>query len=154
MESLMRRPKIQKAYGRTKANAPCKRHPKHVQSPGVCSRCLNEKLFRLANGRAKRPAIYSASSLSSSSSSYISSLSSSDESSCSSPVLRYAPSRAVDSSRILKKETLKKSRSTSQAWRGEEDRSVGILKRGFWSKLLSSKNKALVHSRTTREMVQ
>ncbi|XP_047965173.1 uncharacterized protein LOC125209626 [Salvia hispanica] len=127
MESSMRRPKFHKAYGRTKANAPCKRHPKHIQSPGVCSRCLNEKLFRLANGRAKRPAIYSASSLSSSSSSYISSLSSSDESSYSSPVLSYAPSR------ILKKETLKKSRSTSQGWREEEDRSVGILKRGFWS---------------------
>ncbi|KAL1566745.1 hypothetical protein AAHA92_02318 [Salvia divinorum] len=143
MESLMRRPKIHKANGRTKANAPCKRHPKHTQSPGVCSRCLNEKLFRLTNGRAKRP-LTLASSSSSSSSSYISSLSSSDESSYSSPVLSYAPSRAAKSTRLFKKETLKKSRSTSQAWK-DGDQSVGVLKRGFWSKLLS---------RTTRERVQ
>ncbi|XP_057809007.1 uncharacterized protein LOC131023480 [Salvia miltiorrhiza] len=161
MESLMR-PKIhkynQKAYGRTKANAPCKKHPKHTQSPGVCSLCLNQKLFRLTNSassRPKRPANLPYCSSSSSSSSYISS---SDESSYSSPVLSYAASRATKSTRLFKnfgQETLKKSRSMAffLQMRKEEDKKCVEMKRGFWSKLLSTKNKALMHSRTTRERV-
>ncbi|TYH72979.1 hypothetical protein ES332_D05G295500v1 [Gossypium tomentosum] len=33
--------------GRSKPNEGCKRHPKHRQSPGVCSLCLVDKLSKL-----------------------------------------------------------------------------------------------------------
>ncbi|KAK8579940.1 hypothetical protein V6N13_143090 [Hibiscus sabdariffa] len=35
------------AGGRSKPNEGCRRHPKHRQSPGVCSVCLVEKLSKL-----------------------------------------------------------------------------------------------------------
>ncbi|XP_021743610.1 uncharacterized protein LOC110709695 [Chenopodium quinoa] len=60
----------------------CKKHPKHRQSPGVCSLCLSDKLSKVSNsGTASRSAIirararvyYESSSSSSLSSSYDSS---------------------------------------------------------------------------------
>ncbi|XP_021740271.1 uncharacterized protein LOC110706633 [Chenopodium quinoa] len=60
----------------------CKKHPKHRQSPGVCSLCLSDKLSKVSNsGTASRSAIirararvyYQSSSSSSLSSSYDSS---------------------------------------------------------------------------------
>lgn len=163
MESL--RPKIHKynhkAYGRTKANAPCRKHPKHIQSPGVCSLCLNQKLSKLrsASSRAKRN--YPSSS--SSSSSYISSPSSSDGSSCSSPALNYAGSRSGKPTRLFKsigQETLKKSRSMAFFMRRRREEEDGNgngknveIRRGFWSKLLPRKIMGLTHSKTTRERV-
>lgn len=68
----------------------CRRHPKHIQSPGVCSICLREKLSHLScpsSSSSSSRAIhnyYDSSSSSSSLSSYYSSCSSA--SSCSSPV--------------------------------------------------------------------
>ncbi|KAK8501046.1 hypothetical protein V6N13_109981 [Hibiscus sabdariffa] len=64
----------------------CKKHPKHRQSPGVCSLCLKEKLSRLpASSSSRRPTsatvIASSCSSSSSLSSYCSSSSASSHSS-------------------------------------------------------------------------
>ncbi|GAB2232283.1 hypothetical protein Droror1_Dr00011315 [Drosera rotundifolia] len=61
----------------------CKKHPKHHQSPGVCSLCLTEKLLRISNASSRRVYAMSPSSSSSSSSSPYSS----DVSSCGSPVI-------------------------------------------------------------------
>lgn len=72
----------------------CKKHPKHSQSPGVCSLCLTEKLSQLkTNATTSRrtnsttTAGSAGSSTSSSLSSYYSS--SSDSSACSSPMQQY-----------------------------------------------------------------
>ncbi|CAN8303440.1 unnamed protein product [Cochlearia groenlandica] len=63
----------------------CKKHPKHRQSPGVCSLCLNEKLFLFirdsSSSRQRTIHVLCSSSTSSSLSSYCSS----SVSSCSSP---------------------------------------------------------------------
>ncbi|PIN06083.1 hypothetical protein CDL12_21374 [Handroanthus impetiginosus] len=143
----------QKPSGRFKANEPCKKHPKHTQSPGVCSICLGEKLSRLTNSSVSKPARSSLSS--SSSSSDISPLSSSS-SSYSSPVNYHRKS-----TRFFKnsgQDVLQKSRSTafvSYMRRKNEDENGKKVdaKRGFWSKLLLRKNKRMTHSRTMREMV-
>ncbi|KAK8528213.1 hypothetical protein V6N12_074748 [Hibiscus sabdariffa] len=68
------------AGGRPKAVEGCKRHPKHKQSPGVCSLCLAEKLSQLSfDSISRRPTITTTTTCSSSSSlsSYYSSSSSS-----------------------------------------------------------------------------
>ncbi|MED6202114.1 hypothetical protein PIB30_102059 [Stylosanthes scabra] len=75
--------------GRVKANGGrCKNHPKHQQTPGVCSLCLMEKLAKLpafsANRRRITTSLLCSSDSSSSLSSYYDSLCST--SSCSSPV--------------------------------------------------------------------
>ncbi|XP_039065493.1 uncharacterized protein LOC120210915 [Hibiscus syriacus] len=76
---------------RSKANEGCKRHPKHKQSPGVCSLCLGEKLSQLPYGStSRRPTITTTCSSSSSSSSSLSSYHSSAlASSSSSPIRGY-----------------------------------------------------------------
>lgn len=145
-------------YGRYKPNAPCRKHPKHTQSPGVCSICLNEKLSHLNNAphssRKKRP------SFASSSSSYLSSLSSSYASSYSSPTLSYTGSRARKSSNVSGLEVLKKSRSMAfflQRRKDEDGNGKKVeMKRGFWSKLLSRKIKGLnlMRSGSMREIVE
>ncbi|KAK9110986.1 hypothetical protein Scep_018505 [Stephania cephalantha] len=70
----------------------CSKHPKHRQSPGVCSMCLREKLFKLLDASSSSNTIVMASSSSSICSSNCSSMSSSpyssEASSCSSPVGR------------------------------------------------------------------
>ncbi|KAE8704432.1 Detected protein of unknown function [Hibiscus syriacus] len=53
---------------RSKPNQGCKRHPKHRQSPGVCSLCLADKLSRLSTHSSSY--CYSSTSSSLSSSSY------------------------------------------------------------------------------------
>lgn len=147
-------------YGRCKANAPCKKHPKHTQSPGVCSICLNEKLSHLNNAAPKKRASFA----SSSSSSYLSSLSSSYVSSYSSPVVNYTGSRAHKSTKISGQEVLKKSRSMAfflQRRKDYEDENGNgngkkiEIKRGFWSKLFPRRNKdlSLMHSTSMRERV-
>ncbi|KAI3462202.1 hypothetical protein Pfo_018865 [Paulownia fortunei] len=159
------KPKINynhKPTGRSKANAPCKKHPKHRQSPGVCSICLSEKLSQLTNtdGSSRAKAANSPSS----SSSYLSSLSSSNASSYSSPVVNYTSrvdSEARKYMRVFKniagQDVLKKSRSTAfilQRRKEEDENGKNIeMKRGFWSKLWPRRNKGLMHSRTTRERV-
>ncbi|RAL45655.1 hypothetical protein DM860_009519 [Cuscuta australis] len=75
----------------------CRKHPKHRQSPGVCSACVAEKLSKLLNGAVSRTdnmhsrsgnGFYSSSS-SSSLSSLSSSCGSSETSSHASPVHRH-----------------------------------------------------------------
>ncbi|GLT44850.1 hypothetical protein SLA2020_187250 [Shorea laevis] len=75
------------AAGRCKPTIGCKKHPKHHQSPGVCSLCLREKLSQLSTSRSRsipKTRIIESSCSSSSLSSY-----SSSASSCSSPVYPY-----------------------------------------------------------------
>ncbi|WVY92282.1 hypothetical protein V8G54_037796, partial [Vigna mungo] len=90
MENLRRHFRKKKdsysVIGRVKRNGHCKKHPKHNQSPGVCSLCLREKLAQLSsyNSRPTPSSIASStssSSLSSYSSSYYSSASSSSSAS-------------------------------------------------------------------------
>ncbi|KAL8550109.1 hypothetical protein ACS0TY_008801 [Phlomoides rotata] len=146
-------------YGRHKPNAPCRKHPKHTQSPGVCSICLNEKLSHLNNApvssRKKRA------TASSSSSSSLSSLSSSYASSSSSPIVNYTSSRARKLTKVSGQEVLKKSRSMAffLQRRKDEDENVNgkkiEVKRGFWSKLFPRRIKGLnlMHSTSMREAV-
>lgn len=77
--------------GRIKPKGRCKKHPKHNQSPGVCSLCLTEKLIQLSSFSKQRKFLvlandHSSNSSSSCSSSYVSSLSSSSVSSRASPL--------------------------------------------------------------------
>lgn len=79
--------------GQIKPKGRCKNHPKHNQSPGVCSLCLNEKLIQLSPfGSHRRTRTFVANiNDGSNSSSYVSSLSSScysssSVSSCASPL--------------------------------------------------------------------
>ncbi|KAK7385334.1 hypothetical protein VNO78_31050 [Psophocarpus tetragonolobus] len=71
--------------GRVKRNGHCKKHPKHHQSPGVCSLCLREKLSQLSSSNSRRRTTSSIAS-SSSSSSISSYYSSASASSCASPI--------------------------------------------------------------------
>ncbi|GAB2217038.1 hypothetical protein Droror1_Dr00000196 [Drosera rotundifolia] len=71
------------------ANPLCKKHPKHHQSPGVCSLCLTEKLTKVSKSKNSwifvRRCAFVAQASSCPSSSSLSSSSSSDISSCASP---------------------------------------------------------------------
>lgn len=124
----------------------CKKHPKHRQSPGVCSLCVSEKLTRISatssNNTSKARAYYcSSSSLSSSEDdSYASSPSSSP------PHLRRIASDVLvdDNAKRLDAE-FGKSRSMAFVaaedgkLRPEEKRGSNNNKkviRGFWSKIL------------------
>ncbi|KAI3451339.1 hypothetical protein Pfo_008004 [Paulownia fortunei] len=146
-----------KASGRSKANAPCKKHPRHRQSPGVCSICLSEKLSQLSNPNASSSRAKAARSPSScSSSSYLSSLSSSNASSYSSPVVSYR--HRMDSETRKSKRVFKKSRSMAfvprkQKEKDENGKNIVGIKGGFWSKLLPRRSRGLMHSRTMRERV-
>nr|XP_004490386.1 uncharacterized protein LOC101507869 [Cicer arietinum] len=93
----MRNLRLQRAFtkkndtiGRVKPKGRCKKHPKHNQSPGVCSLCLREKLSQLSSFSSNNTTFFVANDGSSSSSSYVSSLSSyyssSSVSSCASPL--------------------------------------------------------------------
>ncbi|GFP94877.1 hypothetical protein PHJA_001632100 [Phtheirospermum japonicum] len=136
------------SYVRSKskgANAliPCKKHPKHRQSPGVCSVCLNEKLLQLNHHNFCSKA--GKTQLSSSFSSYdLSSLSSS----CSSPVVfnyRRSNTRAFKNI-VYDQEMFKKSRSMAfvfQRKKDDQNRKNVETKRGFWWRL----------RRTTRERI-
>ncbi|KAM7520800.1 hypothetical protein LguiB_019762 [Lonicera macranthoides] len=139
----------------------CKKHPKHRQSPGVCSVCLREKLSQLSSNMRKNTASM-ASSCSSSSS--LSSLSSSNVSSLSSPVHRThfvgveAKGRYVSFLKSGKSVLLTKSRSMAfdVPMRVREGVDHGKQKSGFWSRLIGARSTkrvddGLVHSRTMRE---
>lgn len=164
-----RRPRHQEIVGRsTKPNGMCKKHPKHQQSPGVCSFCLREKLTKLLASSSRCNAIScvvnsscSSSSLSSLSSSYYSA----SASSCSSPVHRHhyrmaSDERGLSSSMTFfrsGKNVLNKSRSVAFITRRRNEGEVvamdrGKKKSGFWSKLLRPRSKRidgdLVHSST------
>ncbi|XWS21469.1 hypothetical protein CRYUN_Cryun30bG0057500 [Craigia yunnanensis] len=161
----LRRSSKDVAGGRSKPNEGCKRHPKHRQSPGVCSLCLGEKLSRLsANSSSRCTTTTVASSCSSSSlSSYYSS---SSASSYSSPMHRYrftTEGKGTSFSLLLfsGKNILTKSRTVAFASRMRSKEGDDKKKKsGFLSKLLHPRNPkrkeeatGLEHSRTMREIL-
>ncbi|KAK8572392.1 hypothetical protein V6N13_047991 [Hibiscus sabdariffa] len=117
----------------------CRKHPKHRQSPGVCSLCLRDKLSRLpANSTSRCTTATVASSCSSSPSSYSSSSSSASSSYTSSPTHRYSfPKEGNDGFSLFLiggKNMLTKSKSVAFASRLRSKE--GKNKTGFFSKLL------------------
>ncbi|XWS14965.1 hypothetical protein CRYUN_Cryun35bG0053700 [Craigia yunnanensis] len=152
--------------GRSKPNEGCKRHPKHRQSPGVCSLCLGEKLSQLSTHSSSRrctttTVASSNCSSSSSLSSYYSSYSSS-----SSPMHRYrftTEGKGTSFSLLLfsGKNILTKSRSVAFASRMRSKEGDDKKKKsGFLSKLLHSRNNkrkeeatGSEHCRTMREIL-
>ncbi|KAE9605929.1 hypothetical protein Lalb_Chr10g0102531 [Lupinus albus] len=185
MGNLRRRPftkeKKDNVVGRVKPNGQCKKHPKHNQSPGVCSLCLKEKLTLLSISKSYRTTTSSITLCSSCSSS--SSLSS-DYSSCStsssaSPMhcfrfttegkSTYNNARFVSFFLLSEKHGITNSRSMTFVSR-KNDREGEVLhhthnnmsakKSGFWFKLLRLKSKRmeekdtkLVRSMSIRETV-
>ncbi|KAL9234292.1 hypothetical protein vseg_009177 [Gypsophila vaccaria] len=124
----------------------CKKHPKHKQSPGVCSLCLGEKLSRVSStcsrgqqmaSRARAYYYCSSSSVSSSEdeSSYVSS--------CASPALHHEDEgrhRRIDSNvnlNIVKYLCKSKSMAFGEVEENNKKKVVG----GFWSKLLRPRRK-------------
>ncbi|XVE55538.1 hypothetical protein DITRI_Ditri03aG0166800 [Diplodiscus trichospermus] len=154
--------------GRPKPNEGCKRHPKHRQSPGVCSLCLGEKLSQISAHPSSSScttsiSVASSDCSSSSLSSHYTSASASASSS-SSPMHRYRfPTQGKGASFSLLlfsgKNILTKSRSVASASRMRSKEGDDKKNRsGFFSKLLHSRNNkrkeeatGLVHSRTMRE---
>ncbi|KAF5746789.1 hypothetical protein HS088_TW06G00964 [Tripterygium wilfordii] len=151
-----------------KDHVQCKKHPKHKQSPGICSLCLNEKLSKVSKTRSRRTIKRSSSSSSSSSSSLSSEYSSSSSlsSSYSSPMHHRHPYRFSTGGGGGKNNrgknnvnALAKSRSLAFVQRRSGDDSCSDYKKkttrrgGFWSKLLRPTRKkidngGLVHSST------
>ncbi|XP_040998033.1 uncharacterized protein LOC121244056 [Juglans microcarpa x Juglans regia] len=170
MASLRRLNKLDPMGKSSKSVVKCKKHPKHRQSPGVCSRCLNEKLSQLSSssGSRRTSSPSGSGSCSSSPSSLSSYYSSSSASSCSSPVhLTNMEGKIISSLSFLlnSKNGLTKSRSLVffprvNRPRGDDDDDMRNYKKkgGFWSKILRATSKrqteeTLMHSRTMREIV-
>lgn len=147
----------------------CKKHPKHRQSPGVCSLCLKERLAKLSTSSSSRVYISTMESYSSSSS-LSSYYSSSEASSCASPMHRHRFTEGKNNNINISlstfllgsKNVLTKSRSlvvVSRTRRKEGDNDDNKKKKGgFLSKLLRPRSNkkmeaGLVHSRTVREIV-
>ncbi|KAI3751629.1 hypothetical protein L2E82_22720 [Cichorium intybus] len=150
----------------------CKKHPKHQQSPGVCSLCLRERLSKISSSSSRAVTNVSSSSSSSSISS-VSSVSSSRVSSnapsyTASPMHNYRNQRKtheVEGKGYLS--FLRKSRS--MAFVSENIVEIDGKKKkrdGFWSRLMGSKRRnaykrsmeegsssTLMHSKTMREML-
>ncbi|XVF36662.1 hypothetical protein REPUB_Repub19eG0076500 [Reevesia pubescens] len=157
--------------GSKQPNEGCKRHPKHRQSPGVCSLCLGEKLSQLlapsSSSSRRCNTTTNVDSSNCSSSSLSSYYSSSSASSSSSPMYRYRFStkegKGTSFSLLLfsGKNILTKSRSVAFASRMRSKDGDGKKnKSGFLSKLLNPRNTkrkeeatGLVHSRTMREIL-
>lgn len=183
MANLLRRPSSKDKYKDRdrdivghfkKPDSRCKKHPKHRQSPGVCSLCLTEKLNQVSTSTSssRKTTLIAANSSSSSSVSSLSSYySSSWASSCASPVQRrFDRGKSTFSSSISffllnhgKHGQLTKSRTVA-AVPGRKDGEGGVniksnKKGGFWHKLLHPKSKRmkendtnkLVHSSSVRE---
>lgn len=147
--------------GRSKSEVLCRKHPKHRQSPGVCSICLRERLSQLSTSSRSASTTVASASSSSSLSSYSSHYSSSEASSCSSPMQRYrfdSDAKGSFSFLLSGKNMLTKSRSVAFVTRMRTgDANQRNKKSGFWSKLLRPRAKrteeVLVYSRTVRERV-
>ncbi|XP_042493378.1 uncharacterized protein LOC122072982 [Macadamia integrifolia] len=137
----------------------CRKHPKHRQTPGVCSYCLREKLTKLSSASNSSGTGMEGSSCSSSLSS--SPYSSGATSSYSSPFhdrfSSFDGRGGVGYGLFLKSRSLvsfvprmrKRSRNAVEATDDGKNKKVG-----FWSKLLSSTGKKtkkmLLHSKTMR----
>ncbi|KAI3806734.1 hypothetical protein L1987_22648 [Smallanthus sonchifolius] len=148
----------------------CKKHPKHRQSPGICSLCLRERLSKILSSSSSSRAVTNVSSSSSSSSSissvssaYSSQNSSNASSYTASPLRSYRNRRKIDNLEgkgyfsFLRKNTngvLMKSRTMAFV---SDQRNVvqdhEKKKFGFLSKLMGSKRSSsrMMLSRTTRE---
>ncbi|GKV09390.1 hypothetical protein SLEP1_g20899 [Rubroshorea leprosula] len=145
------------AAGRCKPTMGCKKHPKHHQSPGVCSLCLREKLSRLSTSSSR--SIPKTRIIASSCSSSSLSSDSSSPSSCSSPVYpydqdaRYLSGKGSLSMIGVGINRLTKSKTTAFFTKPREKEGDERKNRtGFLSKLLHPKRKEeeLMHSRTVR----
>ncbi|KAL9396323.1 hypothetical protein Peur_010576 [Populus x canadensis] len=150
--------------GRSKPDGKCKKHPKHKQSPGVCSVCLSEKLSQLSTSASNSRSSSTNTMDCSSSSSLSSYYSSSSSCSYSSPMHRfqYPPQGkgySLPSFFNGKSIFLTKSRSLALvSIRGNKDCHEIKKKGGLWSKLLRRPKdmkveEGLVHSRTMRERI-
>ncbi|XP_028792806.1 uncharacterized protein LOC114748544 [Neltuma alba] len=142
--------------GRFKHDASCKRHPKHHQSPGVCSLCLRERLAQLSSSSTSRAAPPSSAATSSSVSSLSSYYSSSCSSSCASP----SEAKTTSSISIFlfnAKHGLIKSRSMAAASRRRDaiggDDTAG-KSRGFLFNLLRPRHKKPEHRDTHDQLVR
>ncbi|KAL3577173.1 hypothetical protein D5086_022456 [Populus alba] len=128
--------------GRSKPDGKCKKHPKHKQSPGVCSVCLSEKLSQLSTSASTSRSSSTNTMDCSSSSSLSSYYSSSSSCSYSSPMHRFQyPSQgkgySLPSFFNGKSISLTKSRSVALvSIRGNKDCHEIKKKGGLWSKLL------------------
>ncbi|CAL1390296.1 unnamed protein product [Linum trigynum] len=153
----------------------CRKHPKHRQSPGVCSACLREKLCQLpaTSSLRKSEEFDSASTESSSSLSSYSSSSSSCSSSRASPARRRRGGNGLSLSQVLRLgissagqkkndvRVMRKSRSVAVGpANGQRDGGEGEgkekKKKGFWSVLRRRKEERpparLGHSLTMRDV--
>ncbi|KAK7311644.1 hypothetical protein RJT34_09916 [Clitoria ternatea] len=160
--------------GRFNPNGYCKKHPKHRQSPGVCSLCLRDKLSQLpssSSNSSTKTNTLSCDSSSVSSNSLSSYCSSSANSSCASPNSHPFPSTSFVSIFLLNNNAkhggLVKSRSVAVFPRRRKEGDEGdvdghvkksVKKHGFWFKLLHPKRKKmedkatrLVHTRSLLE---
>ena len=172
----LRRPSSSKdrdVVGRFRPDGHCKKHPKHRQSPGVCSLCLQEKLTRVSSSSASssnsRNKITSAinangSSSSSSVSSLSSYYSSASGSSCAnSPLHRFqrftaegkSSSSSISIFFLNDKHGLSKSQSVAVYTRrrdneGSVDINKSNKKGGFWHKLLHPKSKRMKEKDTNK----
>ncbi|CAI0447877.1 unnamed protein product [Linum tenue] len=144
----------------------CRKHPKHRQSPGVCSACLRERLSQLpaTSSLRKSEGFDSASTGSSSSLSSYSSSSSSCSSSRASPARRRRGGNGLSLSQVLKLgssagqkrndvRVMRKSRSVAVGGGEGEGKEK---KKGFWSVLRRRKEERpparLGHSLTMRDV--
>ncbi|KAD1423633.1 hypothetical protein R6Q59_025536 [Mikania micrantha] len=155
------------ARRRSSSVTSCKKHPKHHQSPGICSLCLRERLSKIISSSSSAVTNVSSSSslssISSVSSAYSSHNSSNASSYAASPMQNNRNRRKIDNLEgkgylyLLRKNTngvLKKSRSMAFV---NDQRNVKQdhekKKFGFLSKLTGSKRSSsrMMHSRTMRE---
>ncbi|KAJ4967521.1 hypothetical protein NE237_019370 [Protea cynaroides] len=143
--------------GWVEAEMRCKKHPKHRQTPGVCSYCLREKLIKLSSANNNN-----GTETEEEGSSYSSSLSSSPYSSGATSSYSSPLHDRFDSlDRISGPGLFMKSRSMvafvprmRRRTQVEATDGNGKKKVGFWSKLLRSTGKStkkmLSHSKTMR----
>ncbi|KAK4274135.1 hypothetical protein QN277_017411 [Acacia crassicarpa] len=149
------RNKNNNVVGRFKHDASCKKHPKHHQSPGVCSLCLTERLSQIPSSSTSRAAPSETSSSVSSLSSYYSS---SSASSCASPSeAKTTTGSSISIFSFNAKHGLIKSRSVAASSRrkgsvGDDD--TNAKSRGFLFNLLRPRHKKTGHKDHTHQLVR
>ncbi|XP_045823777.1 uncharacterized protein LOC123916369 [Trifolium pratense] len=154
---------LHRPYSKDKDNykfGRCKKHPKHVQSPGVCSLCLKDKLYQLSTSSSSSFQKTNSASGSSSCSSVSSYDSSSSVSSCSSPPMHDDRSFSTKGKTIFlfqKHNGLVKSKSMTVVPRKRKDsekNDYSSKKSGFWFKLFHPKSKKMVEDKNIFKMVR
>jgi hypothetical protein len=157
---------LHRPYSKDKDNykfGRCKKHPKHVQSPGVCSLCLKDKLDQLSTSSSSTSQKTTSASCSSSCSSVSSYDSSSSASSCSSPPMHDDGSFSTKGKTIFlfqKHNGLVKSKSMAVVPRSRkryhsEKNDDSSKKNGFWFKLFHpNKSKKMVENKDIFKVVR